>query len=222
MSTGLWHRWRQPVLVSKDQRILWPCERVAFQINSVCGKARVKLNATKCLQLQLFPLRLEVFGISVHWQLCCGPCGRKNDACLDSGMSVWHTMYWWEQLNLIWTTLKNLKLLIIDKISMVSSLTLLYIHFRLTEITATDQQLGALNLVVFGDLNQIPPVKGNQSFQTMTLQEAKAAAGSSFLIRFVRMHWIWRADHKHEMERRHSLCQLAESNARQCAVSDGE
>ena len=83
-----------------------------------------------------------------------------------------------EQLSLIWTTLKNLKLLIIDEISMVSSLTLLYIHFRLTEITADDQQFGAVNLVVFGDLNQILPVKGNQSFQTMTLQEAKQQLGA--------------------------------------------
>ena len=54
----------------------------------------------------------------------------------------------------------------------------MYIHLRLTEITAIDQQFGALNLVIFGDLNQIPPVKGNQPFQTMTLQEAKQQLGA--------------------------------------------
>jgi hypothetical protein len=46
-----------------------------------------------------------------------------------------------EPLTIVRATLKDLKLLIIDEISMVSSLTLLHIHLRLTEIMSNSDIL---------------------------------------------------------------------------------
>jgi len=82
-----------------------------------------------------------------------------------------------EQLTLIKATLKDLKLLIIDEVSMVSSLTLLYIHLRLTEVTGKDDLFGGVSVIFFADLLQLPPVKGNQPFINITSLEAKQRVG---------------------------------------------
>ena len=83
-----------------------------------------------------------------------------------------------EQLTVIRATLKDLKLLIIDEISMVSSLTLLYIHLRLTEVMTNDEAFGGISIVCFGDFLQLPPVKGNQQFESVTAREAKQRLGA--------------------------------------------
>jgi len=82
-----------------------------------------------------------------------------------------------EQLTLIKATLKNLKILIIDEVSIVSSITLFYIHLRLTEITGKDELFGGISVIFFADLLQLPPVKGNQPFINVTSLEAKQRVG---------------------------------------------
>ena len=52
-----------------------------------------------------------------------------------------------EQLTTIRATMRGLQLLIIDEISMVSSLTLLFIHLRLTEIMTSNQLFGGISTV---------------------------------------------------------------------------
>ena len=56
----------------------------------------------------------------------------------------------------------NVTLVIIDEVSMVSNVTLLYIHLRLTEIFQTqeveDGWFGKRNMLFLGDLLQLPPV----------------------------------------------------------------
>ena len=64
-----------------------------------------------------------------------------------------------EQLTTIRATLRDVKLIIIDEVSMVSSLVLLYIHLRLTEIMSTNEFFGGISIIVFGDFLQLPPVK---------------------------------------------------------------
>jgi len=54
-----------------------------------------------------------------------------------------------EQLTLLRATLKGVRLLIIDEVSMVSSITLLSIHMRLTEIMCSNQLFGSINIVFF-------------------------------------------------------------------------
>ena len=46
--------------------------------------------------------------------------------------------------------LKSMNLLIIDEISMISSLTLLYIHLRLTKIFSSNQLFGGMSVLVLG------------------------------------------------------------------------
>ena len=56
--------------------------------------------------------------------------------------------------------LSDLKLVIIDEISMVSNTTLLHIHQRLKEIFATpnNQLFAGLSIITLGDLYQLPPI----------------------------------------------------------------
>ncbi|CAI8005302.1 ATP-dependent DNA helicase PIF1, partial [Geodia barretti] len=57
-------------------------------------------------------------------------------------------------------SLSKLKLLIIDEVSMVSSLNLAYSHLRLDEIFARDEWFGGVNVLFVGDILQLPPVNG--------------------------------------------------------------
>jgi len=63
--------------------------------------------------------------------------------------------------------LKELKLLIIDEISMVSNCMLLHIHQRLKEIfgTPSSQMFAGLSLLVLGDLHQLPPIRRKPVFE---------------------------------------------------------
>ena len=83
-----------------------------------------------------------------------------------------------DTLNTLRKTLQGLKLLIIDEVSMVSSITLLFIHLRLTEIMANSQFFGGISVILFGDFLQLPPVRGNQPFVPVTQLEAKQRIGS--------------------------------------------
>ena len=83
-----------------------------------------------------------------------------------------------EQLTLLKATLKGMKLLIIDEVSMVSSLTLLFIHLCLTEVMGSNELFGGVSVVFFADLLQLPPVKGNQPFVQVMFQEAKTRLGA--------------------------------------------
>ena len=83
-----------------------------------------------------------------------------------------------DQLKIIRGTLKHLQLLIVDKVSMVSSLMLLYIHTRLTGIMCDDTYFGGISVVFFADFLQLPQVKGNQPFVPVTFLEAKQRLGS--------------------------------------------
>lgn len=69
--------------------------------------------------------------------------------------------------------MKDVILLTIDDISMVSNITLLYVHLRLCEIHNTGDcyngWFGRINILVFGDLLQLPPV--NEAFQFIQINE---------------------------------------------------
>ncbi|XP_008205063.1 ATP-dependent DNA helicase PIF1-like [Nasonia vitripennis] len=72
-------------------------------------------------------------------------------------------------------TLQNVDLLIIDEISVVSNITFMYIHLRLTEIFDTsdneDGWFGSINVLVFGDLLQLPPVREDFVFVGMNKKQ---------------------------------------------------
>ena len=66
------------------------------------------------------------------------------------------------------TTLCNVKLFIIDEISMVSSLNLAYIHMRLEELFRGGEWFGSKNVLFVGDLFQLQPVSGNPVFDKVS------------------------------------------------------
>ena len=65
-----------------------------------------------------------------------------------------------EALKVMRNSLSQLRLLIIDEVSMVSSLNLAYIHLCLDEIFAKDEWLGCVNVLFVGDILQLPTVNG--------------------------------------------------------------
>jgi len=82
----------------------------------------------------------NVGGMTIHRMLCLPVEHRKPaDYC--------HLQQ--EQLTLLKATLKGMKLLIIDEVSMVSSLTLLFIHLRLTEVMCSNELFGGVSVVFF-------------------------------------------------------------------------
>ncbi|KAK2727939.1 hypothetical protein QYM36_008421, partial [Artemia franciscana] len=83
-----------------------------------------------------------------------------------------------EQLLTLRKTLGRTRLFIIDEISMVSSLMLMYIHLRLTEIKSTNFPMGNANFVLFGDFLQLRPVSANPPFIPLTRLEIRNRLGS--------------------------------------------
>ena len=66
------------------------------------------------------------------------------------------------------TTLSNVRLFVIDEISMVSSLNLAYVHMRLEELFSKNEWFGSRNMLFVGDLLQLPPVAGSPVFEKVS------------------------------------------------------
>ena len=72
-----------------------------------------------------------------------------------------------ESLKMMRNSFKHLKLIIIDEVSMISSLCLAYVHLRLEEVFGSSQWFGAMNVLFVGDVLQLPPVNGSIVFQNI-------------------------------------------------------
>jgi len=87
-----------------------------------------------------------------------------------------------EALKIVREKLQNVVLLILDEISMVSHITLLYIHLRLAEIFNTNDVsngwFGCKNVLVLGDLLQLPPVFESPVYTPLTSATVQKHAGS--------------------------------------------
>ena len=73
-----------------------------------------------------------------------------------------------DALKVMHASLSQFRLLIIDEISMVSSLNLAYIHLRLDEIFAKDEWFGGVNVLFVGDILQLPQVNGGAVFERIS------------------------------------------------------
>lgn len=67
---------------------------------------------------------------------------------------------------------KNLKVLIIDEISMVGKLTFRDLNKFLRQIKNSNQDFGGVSVLLVGDLFQLPPVKQSTIFQNPSLTDA--------------------------------------------------
>ena len=72
------------------------------------------------------------------------------------------------------TTLRSLKLIIVDKVSMVSSLNLAYIHLRWF---GSDDWFGSRNVLFVGDILQLPPFNGNPVFEKIAQKSLVSRLG---------------------------------------------
>ena len=66
------------------------------------------------------------------------------------------------------TSLKHVKVFIVDEVSMVSSLNLAYLHLRLEELFGSDEWFGGKNILFVGDILQLQPVNGSPVFERVT------------------------------------------------------
>ena len=82
-----------------------------------------------------------------------------------------------ETLKVMRMSLSKLKLLIIDEVSMVSSLNLAYIHLRLDEIFAKDEWFGGVNVLFVGDILQLQPVNGAAVFEKVNNRSIRNKLG---------------------------------------------
>ncbi|XP_066599998.1 uncharacterized protein [Prorops nasuta] len=87
---------------------------------------------------------------------------------VDHGRTAKYTGLSDVAIKIIREELKNVTLIIIDEISMISNVTLMYIHLRLVEIFNTKDLdngwFGGKHILFFGDLLQLPPVRDKQPF----------------------------------------------------------
>ena len=65
-----------------------------------------------------------------------------------------------ESQKIMCAILRDVKLLIVDEVSMLSNLNLVYMHLRLEEVFGGDRWFGSQNVMFVGDLLQLPPVNG--------------------------------------------------------------
>ena len=84
------------------------------------------------------------------------------------------------------TTLRNVKMIILDEVSMVSSLNLAYMHLRLEEMFGGNDCFGSKNVMFVGDLLQLPPVSGNPVFDKITTKSLLLKLGCATSVN------IWR------------------------------
>jgi len=78
-----------------------------------------------------------------------------------------------DSLSIVRSALRELQLLILDEISMVSFLLLTYIHLRLCEITGKQRYFGGISVIICGDLLQFPPAKGSAPYIPLKQEEIR-------------------------------------------------
>ena len=74
-------------------------------------------------------------------------------------------------------TLSDVKLFIIDEISMVSSINLAFVHMRLEELFGSNEWFGSKNMLFVGDLLQLPPVHGSPVFEKVATKSVLSQLG---------------------------------------------
>ena len=70
-------------------------------------------------------------------------------------------------LKVMRNTLCDVKLIVIDEVSMLSSLNLAYMHLRLSEVFRGDKWFGSRNVLFIGDFLQLPLVNGELVFEKL-------------------------------------------------------
>ena len=96
------------------------------------------------------------------------------------------------------TTFRNVKVVVIDEVSMVSSLTLTYIHMRLEEIFGGEEWFGPTNMLFVGNILQLLPVNGQPVFEQIVTSSLTHKLGCTTAVN------IWCAQREAEKDRKFS------------------
>ena len=91
-----------------------------------------------------------------------------------------------DELNTFRIKYRHLKVIIIDKISMVGTRTLNFIDTRLQQLTGTRAPFGGLSVIAVGDLYQLKPVGDRPLF--LNLDEAAKALASNLWVDYFKMY----------------------------------
>lgn len=85
-------------------------------------------------------------------------------------------------LKVLRTDLKDVTLIIIDEVSMISNLTFMYIHLLLSEmfdtIDSNDSWFDRKHILLFGDLLQLPAVNDEPTFVYLSKEKVNKYLGS--------------------------------------------
>ncbi|KAL5259662.1 hypothetical protein ACHWQZ_G009943 [Mnemiopsis leidyi] len=96
---------------------------------------------------------------------------------VEHGSTAKYTELRKKNLDQMRNVMGNLKALIIDEISMVSNIMLMYINLRLQEVFGESEFFGGKCVIVFGDLLQLPPVKGQPVFEELNSKDIQKLTG---------------------------------------------
>ena len=96
---------------------------------------------------------------------------------VEHGLTPKYTELRKKSLDQMISVMGNLKTLVIDEISMVSNIMLMYINLRLQEVFGESSFFGGKCVIVFGDLMQLPPVKGQPVFEEVAAKDVQALTG---------------------------------------------
>ncbi|XP_074114135.1 ATP-dependent DNA helicase pif1-like [Cotesia typhae] len=143
--------------------------RKSFLINVIKRWIREELNQETVVTAPTGIAAFNINGLTIH---------RVFQLPVEHGFTPPYTQLSDNVLKALRDQLQNTTLFIIDEISMVSNITLIYIHLRLVEIFDVDDWFGGKHVVVFGDLLQLPPVHENPSYVTLSSQDAEKYVGS--------------------------------------------
>lgn len=122
---------------------LWPTDDITCAIVAPTGLAACNVSGVTMHQLFVLPIEHDSKSAS-YWSL-----SRDSQKVMK-------------------TILRNVKVIIVDEVSMVSSLNLVYVHMRLEELFGDRDWFGSRNMLFVGDLLQLHPVNGRPVFERVT------------------------------------------------------
>jgi len=102
----------------------------------------------------------NIRGKTIHSELCLPVQHGNQPKYLQLSAKMWDKLR---------KKLKFVHTIVIDEISMVSSVMLHHIHLRLCAIKGNNDKFGGLNVITIGDFFQLRPVRGNYVFTDFDL-----------------------------------------------------
>ena len=140
-------------------------------VSSVGGTGKSFLiHAVKCLIDSLWQTDDISCAIAVPTGLTAFNVGRVTIQALSAtqGKQVGYWSLSKAAQKVMRSTFRSLKMIIVDEVSMVSSLNLAYMHLRLEELYGGHDWFGGRNVLFVGDLLQLLPVNGSPVFEKIS------------------------------------------------------